>query len=66
MKQRPTAAVVMLVRAEERLVVAAFFMIWESSDSLLRSSPVRVTSKKAISCESSQTSGMPNYTSAMA
>lgn len=62
MKLRVIAAVVMLVRAEERLEVATFFMIWESSDSLLRSSPVLVTSKKAISCESSKTSSMPNCT----
>lgn len=66
MKLRPIAAVATLVRTEERLVVATFFMIWESSDNLLRSSPVRVTSKKAISCESSKTLGMPNCINAMA
>jgi hypothetical protein len=44
MKQTPIKAVVRLRNASERLVVAAFFMIWVSSDSLLRSSPVRVTS----------------------
>lgn len=50
MKATPIMAVVTLRSASERLVVAAFFMTWVSSDSLLRSSPVRVTSKKAISC----------------
>jgi len=49
MKVNPINAVDRLLRASERLVVAAFLMIWVSSDSLLRSSPVRVTSKKAIS-----------------
>ena len=53
MKPRPINTIVMLVRAGERLEVATFFMIWESSDSLLRSSPVGVTSKKAMSCETS-------------
>lgn len=49
MKPSPINAVVRLRRASDRLVVAAFFMICVSSDSLLKSSPVRVTSKKAIS-----------------
>ena len=49
MKLRPINAVEKFLRASERLVVAAFFMICVSSDSLLKSSPVRVTSKKAIS-----------------
>lgn len=51
MKPRPMKAVERFLRASERLVVAALFMIWVSSESLLRSSPVRVTSKKAISCK---------------
>lgn len=55
MKERPISAVDKFLRASERLVVAAFFMICVSSDILLRSSPVRVTSKKAISCKSSCT-----------
>ena len=50
MKPRPIKAVDRFFRASERLVVAAFLMIWVSSDSLLKSSPVRVISKKAISC----------------
>lgn len=50
MKPMPINAVVRFRRASERLVVAAFFIICVSSDSLLRSSPVRVTSKNAISC----------------
>lgn len=49
MKPRPINAVERFLKASERLVVAAFFIIWVSSDSLLNSSPVRVTSKKAIS-----------------
>lgn len=49
MKVNPIIAVDRFLKASERLVVAAFLMIWVSSDSLLRSSPVRVTSKKAIS-----------------
>lgn len=44
MKAIPIKAVVTFRSASERLVVAAFFMICVSSDSLLRSSPVRVTS----------------------
>lgn len=44
MKPRPINAVAKFLRASERLVVAAFFMIWVSSASLLKSSPVRVTS----------------------
>lgn len=50
MKPMPIKAVVTLRSASERFVVAALLMIWVSSDSLLRSSPVRVTSKNAISC----------------
>ena len=46
---RPMHAVEILRKASEIFVVAAFLMIWVSSDSLLSSSPVRVTSKKAIS-----------------
>ena len=49
MKPMPINAVVRFRSASERLVVAAFFMICVSSDSLLSSSPVRVTSKNAIS-----------------
>jgi len=49
MKLRPINAVDRFLKASERLVVAAFLMICVSSDSLLKSSPVRVTSKKAIS-----------------
>lgn len=49
MKVNPINAVDRFLRASERFVVAAFLMIWVSSDSLLRSSPVRVMSKKAIS-----------------
>lgn len=49
MNPRPMTAVEMLDRAVERLVVAPLLMICVSSDSLLKSSPVRVTSKKAIS-----------------
>jgi hypothetical protein len=44
MKARPINAVDKFLRASERLVVAAFFIICVSSDSLLRSSPVLVTS----------------------
>lgn len=44
MKARPTNAVDKFLRASDRLEVAAFFMICVSSDSLLRSSPVLVTS----------------------
>lgn len=51
MKARPINAVDRFLRASERFVVAAFLMIWVSSDSLLRSSPVRVTSQNAISCK---------------
>lgn len=46
----PIRAVVTLRNASERFVVAALLIIWVSSESLLRSSPVRVTSKNAISC----------------
>lgn len=49
MKLSPINAVDKFLKASERLVVAAFFMICVSSDNLLKSSPVRVTSKKAIS-----------------
>lgn len=49
MNPRPMTAVDMLDRAVEILVVAPLLMICVSSDSLLKSSPVRVTSKKAIS-----------------
>lgn len=49
MKLRPINAVERFLMASERLVVAAFFMICVSSESLLKSSPVLVTSKKAIS-----------------
>lgn len=49
MNTRPMTAVDMLDRAVERLVVAPLLMTCVSSDSLLKSSPVRVTSKKAIS-----------------
>lgn len=44
MKTRPMLAVDTLRNASERLFVAAFLMICVSSDNLLRSSPVRVTS----------------------
>jgi hypothetical protein len=50
MKPRPIAVVVTLRSASDRLVVAAFFIICVSSESLLKSSPVLVTSKNAISC----------------
>lgn len=50
MKPMPIVALIRFRNASERLVVAAFLMISVSSDSLLRSSPVEVTSKKAISC----------------
>lgn len=43
-KPRPINVVVRLRKASDKLVVAAFFIICVSSDSLLRSSPVRVTS----------------------
>lgn len=43
-KPIPINAVVIFLSASERLVVAAFFIICVSSESLLRSSPVRVTS----------------------
>lgn len=49
-KPRPIDVVVILRNASERLVVAAFFIICVSSESLLNSSPVLVTSKNAISC----------------
>lgn len=49
MNPRPINAVERFLRASERFVVAAFFIICVSSDSLLSSSPVLVTSKKAIS-----------------
>lgn len=49
-KPRPIAVVVTLRSASDRLVVAAFFIICVSSESLLKSSPVLVTSKNAISC----------------
>lgn len=49
-KPRPIAVVVRLRSASERFVVAAFFIIWVSSESLLKSFPVLVTSKNAISC----------------
>ena len=51
MKPRPMSAVDTFLRASERFVVAAFFMIWVSSDNLLSNSPVLVTSKKATSCK---------------
>jgi hypothetical protein len=51
MKPRPISAVDTFLRASERFEVAAFFMICVSSDNLLSSSPVLVTSKKAISCK---------------
>lgn len=44
MNPTPINAVVTLRRASERFVVAAFLMICVSSDSLLKSSPVFVTS----------------------
>ena len=49
-KPRPIAVVVILRSASDKLVVAAFFIICVSSESLLKSSPVLVTSKNAISC----------------
>lgn len=49
MNPRPINAVERFLKASERLVVAAFFIICVSSDSLLKSSPVRVISKNAIS-----------------
>lgn len=49
MKPRPIDAVETFLKASERFVVAAFFIICVSSDSLLKSSPVLVTSKNAIS-----------------
>lgn len=50
MNPMPIKAVAKFRRASDRLLVAAFLMICVSSDSLLKSSPVLVTSKKAISC----------------
>lgn len=44
MKARPTNTVDRFLSASDRFVVAAFFMICVSSESLLRSSPVLVTS----------------------
>lgn len=49
MNPRPINAVDRFLKASERFVVAAFFIICVSSDSLLKSSPVRVTSKNATS-----------------
>ena len=49
-KPRPIAVVVRLRIASERFVVAGFFIIWVSLESLLKSFPVLVTSKNAISC----------------
>lgn len=49
MNPTPINAVEKFLKASDKFVVAAFFIICVSSDSLLKSSPVRVTSKNAIS-----------------